>query len=194
MNCTVISFYTPDWRYPEYADNLRQDCRSQGLEFLIDEVPSHGDYVKNCNIKPRFIREKLYQLKSPVLWIDVDGSLLKAPELLLSHTIGEYDIAGNRVTNNTERIYVGSIWFNYTKTTLDFLDTWVDIVDNSIDDAAFNGVWKKFKDRLRLFSLPPEYFFIHKKPTIEVPEDTVILHRLSSSDLKWQYKNKVEKK
>lgn len=194
MSYTVISFYTPNWRYPEYADNLRQDCLRHGLEFSIDEKPSHDDYVKNCNIKPGFIREKIYQLKSPVLWIDADGSLLKAPELLSSHAIREYDIAGNRAENNTERIHVGSIWFNYTETILDFLDAWACIVNNSIDDAAFNGVWKNFKDRLRLFHLPPEYFFIHKNPTSKIPEDTVILHRLSSSDLKWQYKNKVEKK
>jgi hypothetical protein len=194
MSCTVISFYTPDWKYPEYANNLKEDCFRLGLKFSIDQLPSQGEYVKNCNIKPRFIRDKLYQLKSPVLWVDVDGSLLKLPELLLSHTIDAYDIAGNRPTNNSERIHVGSVWFNYTDATLAFLDAWADAVDSSIDDAAFNGVWGHFKNRLQLFSLPPEYFFIHKRVNTSIPENTVILHRLSSSDLKWQYKNKVEKR
>jgi hypothetical protein len=194
MSCTVISFYTPDWKYPEYANLLKEDCSRLGIKFSIDQLPSQGEYVKNCNIKPKFIRDKIHQLKSPVLWIDVDGSLLKLPELLLSHTIGNYDIAGCHPVNNTERIHVGSIWFNYTDTTLDFLDAWAAAVDNSIDDAAFNGIWQRFKDRLQLFLLPPEYFFIHKRVGDNVPEDTVILHRLSSSELKMQYKRKVEKR
>jgi hypothetical protein len=193
MSCTVISFYTPDWKYPEYAKLLQEDCNRLGLKCLIDQQPSRGEYVKNCNIKPKFIRDKIHQLKSPVLWIDVDGSLLKTPELLWSHQIDNYDIAACHPANSAERIHVGSIWFNYTDATLDFLDAWADSVDRSIDDAAFNGVWQRFKDRLQLFLLPPEYFFIHKRVSDNVPEDTVILHRLSSSDLKMQYKNKVEK-
>ena len=193
MSCTVISFYTPDWKYPEYANLLKEDCNRLGLDFSIEQLLGHGEYVKNCNIKPKFIRDKIRQLKSPVLWVDVDGSLLKTPELLLSHQIDNYDIAGCHPANNTERIHVGSIWFNYTDATLDFLDAWVDSVGRSIDDAAFNSVWQQFKGRLQLFSLPLEYFFIHKKVTDRIPEDTVILHRLSSSELKMQYKHKVKK-
>ena len=194
MTFTVISFYTSEWKYPEYANNLKYDCRRLNLDYSIDSLSSHGDYVKNCNIKPKFILDKLHQLKSPVLWIDADGSLLKLPELLLIPEILHYDIAGNNPVNNTERIHVGSVWFNYTDSTLAFLDAWSNNVAHSIDDAAFNGTWKTFKDRLKLFVLPVEYFYIHKKVSSCVPDDTVILHRLSSSELKMQYKHKVEKK
>jgi len=193
MTLAVISFYTSDWKYPDYATNLKKDCERIGLPHHIECLPSRGDYVKNCNIKPEFIRNKLHQLKSPILWIDADGSLLKSPDLLLTSDIKNYDLAGNRWATNPERIHVGSIWFNYTELTLTFLDTWIDLVNSSIDDAAFNGVWNRFKQQLKLFSLPPEYFFIHKKDNYLIPNNTIILHRLSSSELKMQYKKKTKK-
>jgi hypothetical protein len=189
MTLTVISFFTPDWKYPEYAKSLEQDCERLGLTHHIESVPSLGAYTKNCNIKPDFIRSQLQHLKSPVLWMDVDGSILKCPDILLEKNLQNYDIAGNRPSNNKERIHVGSIWFNYTKATLGFLDSWCETVHHSIDDAALNGVWNIFKNNLAMLELPPEYFFIHKRSKDPIPPDTVILHRLSASDLKIQYKN-----
>lgn len=194
MTFTVISFFTPDWKYPEYATLLKKDCERLGLAHYIQSIPGLEEYTKNCNIKPNFILNELHRLKSPVLWMDVDGSILQIPKLLLDSNIKNYDIAGNHPLNNTERIHVGSIWFNYTENTLKFLEQWCEKVANSIDDAAFNGVWNTFKNTLNMLSLPPEYFFIHKRVSDAVPTDTIILHRLSSSDLKWAYKNKVEKR
>jgi hypothetical protein len=194
MNFTVISFFTSDWLYPEYAKLLENDCKKLGLKYCIKPFPSLGEYTKNCNIKPSFILDQLSNLKSPVLWMDVDGSLLKRPEILFDNNIEKYDIAGNRPFNNKERIHVGSIWFNYTNKTLEFLKMWDETAQSSIDDAAFNKVWNKFKNDLSMLDLPSDYFFIHKNDTDIIPSETVILHRLSSSDLKWKYKKKVEKK
>jgi hypothetical protein len=195
MSPTVISFYTAEWRYPEYAKKLQVDCERLGLPHYIVEMPSTGDYVKNCNIKPSFILSALKKFKSPVLWIDADGELLKAPELLLSIDCKRYDIAGNRSVNVPERVHVGSIWFNYTGAVLEFVSQWADsVVHKGIDDGEFNAAWQRYSNHLDFYELPAEYYFIHKNFRSPIPDDTVILHRLSSSDLKWQYKNNVEKK
>jgi hypothetical protein len=193
MNLTVVSFYTPDWKYSEYANKLRVNCELFKLPHYIVERPSTGDYVKNCNIKPSFILHALTKLKSPVLWIDADGELLRTPELLLNDELSKYDIAGIRTATNYDRIHVGSIWFNYNDKTIDFVEQWKDsLVEKGIDDGAFNTIWQNNNNKINFFELPLEYHYIHKYHYSTIPDSTVILHRLSSSDLKLKYKNKVE--
>lgn len=190
---TVVSFYTPDWKYPEYAQSLADDCKRLGLDFAIESKPSTNTYVGNCNLKPYFIRDKLQQLKKPILWMDVDGSIITRPDRLLTTSINSFDMAGNRSLRNVDRIHVGSIWFNYTNTTMEFVDAWCDaIAARGIDDAVFNGLWQQFLDKIKFYELPPEYFVILDNPQSPVPDTSCIIHRLSNSSLKQEYKNKVK--
>lgn len=196
MKPTVISFYTPEWRYPEFAEKLRKDCQRHRLQYLIEERESKNDYVKNCNIKPEFIKEKLLETKGPVIWIDVDGSIVKLPRLMIDAAEQNYDIAANRPLHDIKRIHVGSFMLNYTQPILDFIDHWLYEIKrkNGIDDAAFNGVFRDHQDKMKILELPAEYFTLLAKHSDPVPEQAVIVHRLSSSDLKWAYKNRVEKR
>lgn len=191
---TVISYYTNDWKYPEFAKQLEKDCHGFGIASYIVEKPSKNSYVGNCQIKPFFIKESLEKFQSPVFWIDADASLMARPKVLFDESMLAYDIAGNHPANSPDRIHVGSIWFNYTPTTMEFVSAWADEVGrkNALDDAAFNGVWTKYQHGLKLMVLPLEYFYIQKNINRPAPLDTVIMHRLSSSDLKLSYKHKVE--
>jgi len=191
----ITSFYTPDWEYPEFARQLSQNCENLNLEYYIVEKQSSGDYVKNCNIKPFFIREMLEKFKKPILWMDVDGSIVSSPNLFFTDDILNYDIAANRGRSNSEKIHVGSIWFNYTKAAMSFVDGWCESVsDGGIDDGQFNSVWKKHKDIIKFYELPPNYFVIITKINSIPPEDSCIVHRLSNSLLKQKQKNKFNKK
>jgi hypothetical protein len=190
---TVVSFYTPDWDYPAYAKQLQIDCDRFGLAHNIVQQQSKNDYVKNCNIKPFFIRDMLLHYKSPVFWIDADGGINSNPELLLTHDIKNFDMAGNRSLKNANRIHVGSIWFNYTDITMEFVNAWCDaIAARGIDDAVFNGLWQQFSDKIKFYELPPEYFVILPNPDSPIPDNSCIIHRLSNSSLKLAYKNKIE--
>jgi hypothetical protein len=193
FNFTVVSFYTPDWKYPEYAQNLVDDCERLGLEYVIESKDSTNTYVGNCNLKPYFVRDKLQELKKPILWMDVDGSIITCPDLLVTPGIDSFDMAGNRSLTNTSRIHVGSIWFNYTDITMQFVNTWCDaIAARGIDDSVFNGLWQTFSDKIKFYELPPEYFVILTSPQSPVPDNSCIVHRLSNSTLKQDYKNKVK--
>jgi hypothetical protein len=190
---TVVSFYTNDWDYPKYAKQLQVDCDRFGLEHHIVELTSQDDYVKNCNMKPFFIRDMLHKFQSPVFWIDADGTINSKPELLLTKTIKNFDIAANRSRQDSSRIHVGSIWFNYTPTVIELVEAWCDtIVKRGIDDAVFNKIWANFFDKITFYELPSSYFTILEKPKSTIPPESCIVHRLSSSELKWRYKNKVE--
>jgi len=190
----ICSFYTPDWDYPNYAKQLSQDCERLSLPYHILEKQSYNDYRKNCNIKPFFIKESLEKFKRPILWIDVDGSIISRPELILSNNTLEYDIAGNRTINDVSKIHVGSIWFNYTKSTMSFINDWCkSVISGGIDDGQFNSTFRKHEDNIKFCELPPNYFVILKNLDSKPPDDSCIVHRISNSNLKKEYKQKLSK-
>jgi hypothetical protein len=144
-------------------------------------------------MKPFFIRDMLLLFKSPIFWIDADGGINANPTLLLDQQITNFDIAGNRSTRDSSRVHVGSIWFNYTDITMKFVNAWCNaIVKRGIDDAVFNAIWQQFSAQINFYELPPEYFVILSNPNSSIPPDSCIIHRLSNSLLKRDYKHKVE--
>lgn len=190
MDFIVISFYTNDWLYPEYAAQLRKDCDRHGLRHHIVERPSTNRYVGNCQIKPFFVRECMDEFKRPVFWMDADGSILQRPDRLFDDDNIEYDLIANRPVNDHVRIHVGSMMLNYTDPMRAFVDVWCESIlkKSPLDDAAFNGTWDHHKESLKVKFLPDSYFYIHRHFKDPAPDSAIIMHRLSQSDLKERYK------
>jgi hypothetical protein len=189
----IISFYTKDWDYPEYAKKLKSDCERLDLDYYVEEKLSTKNYVDNCNIKPFFIKECLCRFQRPVLWIDVDGTINRLPEELLTAE-NYYDLAGNTNHKFVDRIFVNSLWLNYTSITLRLVDQWCQSVVNFIDDGAFNRSFQNLKDEMKFLTLPDQCHTILNNPRDLIPQDGYFIHRLAASDLKREYKNKVEQK
>jgi hypothetical protein len=189
---TVISFYTPDWEYPNYAHKMKDDCDRIGLHHHIVEKPDSKDWLKNTRMKPQFIYETLLELKRPVLWIDVDGSILNLPEIFK----GDYpfDFAAKKKSNLSDRIWhVGTMYFNYTPSALEFLEEWCEkIVDDEwSDELSLDILWKKHsetKDSLRSSDIPRQYFKILNNHNRQPEWDTVICHRASEGKSKMAFK------
>jgi hypothetical protein len=183
----VISFYTPDWKYPEFAKNLQSDCKQLSLECYIQEKPSLNAYVSNCNIKPKFILESLLNFKRPVLWVDVDNSLVKIPKEMINNN--DYDIIGV-AKQNSELVYVNCLCFNYTDQSINFLEHWSSAAEKFIDDGAFQQVNKQMPD-IKILKLTTIYNQTITSFNQSISSDACFINRLSSSELKWKYKNKV---
>jgi hypothetical protein len=185
----IISFYTQDWEYPKLADSLRQNCEDLGLKHHIKEVSSTGDYVKNTSLKSQFIYETLTDVKEPVLWIDCDGSLLDLPALLDRPLVDHYDMAARRHLRTGFRTWgVGTLWFNYSTTAVDFVSAWRNMVGEGTDEHAFEETWKQHCDLLKVYELPDSYFHLLYKEWDQAPPGTVIAHRLSKSPDKMRRK------
>lgn len=189
FNFTVISFYTPDWRYPAYAQSLASDCERLGVPSIIEQRNSTGSYRENCNIKPEFIRDKLRELKQPVLWMDVDGSVLRLPQELSGPIVT--DIVGYQNQGFPERIYVCTLLFNYTPVVLDLVDLWCDHSKNSIDDGAFNDAIKNLGQDITIKTLPAQQIAVSKIGHETMSDELCFVHRISNSDIKQQYKNSL---
>lgn len=192
---TVVSFYTNDWEYPQHAARLAEECNSLQIAHDIKLLPSTNDYHANCRLKASFILDRLQQLKQPVLWIDVDGSLLKLPVELLELS-QDYDV-GLRprrvVHSNGYEWHVGTLWFNYTDSALNFLTTYA-THGRGTDENKLQQAWTAHRLNLKVYELPETYFVvINNNNRKNLPKDTVIAHRISRSDLKIAAKTQSKK-
>lgn len=179
---TLISFYTKDWKYPKHAERLKRECDSFGVPYRIDELKSTGSYLRNTCLKPKFILDCLKQLKSPVLWVDVDASLLGKPSCFYCDI--DQDFAARRMSENRDRTWhVGTMWFNYKPNAIEFLEKWVENTGNLSDESALEKTWQDYGWMLDTFCLPKEYFYIERKAQ-PPPSGTVIMHRISDSEMK----------
>ena len=183
----IISFYTDDWEYPNHAKRLAGECIGLKLEHHIEKKESTRDYIKNTAIKPFFIRECLQRFQRSVLWLDVDGTLLKSPGL--GHLDSDFAACEYFNKEKISRDWaVGIMWFNHTPAALALLDEWCDNTSRGTDEAAFDVAWKKLKSDIKAHTLPPRYHFVKWRMTLEVPKDTIFCNHLS------QFEDKLRRK
>lgn len=180
---TLISFFTKDANYPQHAKRLSKECEKLGVPYKIEELPSTGSYLKNTCLKPNFILEKLKELKSPVLWVDVDASIYKFPDLC--RNLSDYcDFAARPMAEHRKRTWhVGTMWFNYTPSMIAFIEEWVRNTGNLSDESSLEKTWQDFRCISSCADLPPEYFYIEQRGK-HPPHDVVIMHRISNSQMK----------
>lgn len=180
---TLISFYTNDWEYPKHAERLKRECEALGVPYKIEELKSTGSYLRNTCLKPQYILDCLKELKSPVLWVDVDASLFERPSLFSDVEWG-LDFAARRMPEHRDRTWhVGTMWFNYTPSMISFIERWIENTGNLSDESALDKTWKDIGDTITTADLPPEYFYIEKKGH-RIPPGTIIMHRISGGPIK----------
>jgi hypothetical protein len=185
----IISFYTNDWKYPDHATRMAEDCKRLGLDHHIKEKPSTKDYIQNTAIKPFFVKECLETFKRPVLWIDVDGLLLQKPNLTNLST----DFAAPEYFNKKEldRDWAVSIlWFNFTAGSIKLVNSWCEHSKNKTDEAGFDLAWKSLKNEITSYQLPQKYHYVKWRSSLEIPKDTIFCNRLSTFEDKMRRKNK----
>jgi hypothetical protein len=186
-NILIVSFYTDDWEYPEHAKRMAADCQQLGLECHIERKESTRDYIKNTAIKPFFIRDCLQKFQRSLLWVDIDGILLKDPGL----TDIKEDFAACDYINkqNLDRDWsVPILWFNYTPGSLKLVDEWCANATKGTDEAAFDVAWKKLKNQITVYRLPKQYLFSKWRTTLIIPEDTIFCNQLSTFEDKMKRK------
>lgn len=185
----IISFYTNDWEYPSYGDKLKKQCDDLGLDHHIVEREGTDSYLSNCRMKPAFILECMRQFKRPLLWIDVDGGILKKPEFFVDLDV---DFAAKKMPPNRNREWhVGTMWFNYSDNCLFFVTKWDEITNTNkhpTDESGLQECWDLYKNNITSTDIPEDYFLI-KKANNSITKNTVIFHRLSTGESKMKLKS-----
>lgn len=180
----VTSFWTPNWEYEQHAQRMREECRRLGVPIDIRKRPNTGTYLGNCRQKPEHIREVMEELDRPLLWIDVDGSLLAQPTDLRT----DVDFMACRMSPENRRTWqVGVLFFNATPAGKHLLDLWAFETRSrpGTDEASFDRLWKSGSWNGFWAELPRERYYDILRGSHRTPRsDAVVAHRLSKSEQK----------
>lgn len=165
----VVSFYTGEGAYKDFADKLRRSCEKLGITPHIEKLDSTGVWAHNNSKKPSFVLRKLMELKRPIIWCDADCEVIEFPTRLDNpkFDLGVYNWAadpdGGTLDPDCKLLQASSgvLLLNYTSPMLQLAHQWVaaatkhpQIPDDTVLDQVYMG-WRGAK--LRHFWLPREY-------------------------------------
>ena len=121
---TVVSFFTPE--YSDCAAEFERAAVTFGLPCVLEPMPSKGNWEDNTGLKPKALIYLRARLRGPLMYLDVDTLLLKAPAL----PIGEWDVAlcENPVKAHLNRIAAQCFFLSDTASACRFIETWAGLV------------------------------------------------------------------
>lgn len=123
----LVAFYQDtdlsNGEYAEHAKRLRVECKSVGQKASIVKRNYGDDYLAITRAKPLFMLEQLDKQDGPVLYVDVDSTVLKAWDYPESGRIGW-------AAKPNGRPYGHVHYLPNTDNTRDFLHTWLTILED----------------------------------------------------------------
>lgn len=82
MNFIVCAYYTKNTIYEEKAQTLKQSLVKYNIPFYLEGIDNLGDWSKNTNYKPTFLKEMLDKFPNKdIVYVDVDAEFFSFPEL-----------------------------------------------------------------------------------------------------------------
>jgi len=191
---TVVSFFTPQKIYRDFAAELKIACDAVGLDHFVVEAEDRGSWVANCARKGTFCLEMMHLLERPILWIDADGKPKRSPDLLVDTDVdfavyafdgprrrrlpggsGEYAELPADWPDPARWMNSGTVYFGHTSKSLELLERWAELClerPSSWDQHLLQEAWCEVKpDTLWL---PRSYCDIGGK------KGAVIAHDLAS--------------
>jgi hypothetical protein len=123
---TFISFYS-DYadknRYEKAAQKLSEKLSRWKIPHHFEKVNDQGGYRKNTLYKPFFIKNKIYELKKTVVWIDCDSNP-KSPEALLKIVFNPHPFCSLSQSGNINSMQSWLLKFDFQKSSLELLTKW----------------------------------------------------------------------
>ncbi len=165
----VVSYYTGEGTYKEFADKLRASCERFAIPCTIERVDSSRDWTRNLHMKSAFVLKHLNRMREPVAWMDCDCEIMEPPEILVrggSHDFMIYNWLADPerapTTPTPKAISSGGVfWANTTSLAQQVLYRWATACERQPtlrDDVIFNGVYESWKGpRPRFRWLPRSY-------------------------------------
>jgi hypothetical protein len=177
---TIVSAYSNDEYYIKSAKRFEQFVSKLKNKYSITQFESTKNWHNNTRKKPEIILKNLLQIKDAVIWIDADAEVYKDICVNIKDNI---DFMGINQRWGPRRTWcVGTMLFNYTENSIQFLKDWVDKCSNGsgTDEANLEYIWiNKWKDILKTDVLPDNLFVLEKLHFKD--HNTVILHKSSGN-------------
>lgn len=187
----VISFYTINTPYQLEVLNLIQSCEMFGIDACIEAKESQGSWELNCALKPAFIRDKLYELKRPVFWIDADAAFKQKPDFA---PFLNFDVGVREMSYFADipyfKLFAGSLFFNYTEKALSFVDEWCQLCEQKRKENPLNLLFldqrgllavKQKRSDVQIINLPIAYSKVFDFSWEEVRQEELVVEHYQAS-------------
>jgi len=169
-----VSFVTKNSPYIEIMEKyLIPSLKKFNLSYDIDYIKDKGSWLKNVRYKSEFIKKMLLKHKQAIVSLDADSEIIQYP--ILFDKLEQYDMSFHYLDwyrywrnkkGKSQRIALGgTIYFNYNKNVLTFVDEWIKQQKrtNNYAQTDMQKISEKFKTILKIYDLPIEYCVIIKR-------------------------------
>lgn len=186
----VISFYTSDNEYADFAERLKLSLEKFGVEYELEAVKSFGSWELNCAYKARFIKKQWIASDVPVVWLDADATVETDP-ILFGQIDADFAIhkwGGQSAHDQGWEFCSGTLYFGKSELAGRLIDQWLLRCEADPilwDQVHLCSAWCDISSAypLRTFWLPRAYLQIADAPEFA---SVVIKHwqasRASKSD------------
>ena len=189
MQIKIVSFYSDvdgGTYYSDHAVRLKKECEELGVPHDIQEKPSEGSYQKNCLSKPKYIYDKMQEIREPFVWLDVDSYLLKKPDIF-DLMVDKFDLGFAMSVQQLSGLKASPIFIGATPNTEIFLENWILNAEKTLemnkkhfDHEPLFGLVDMFMKQMEIGFVGNEYCAWPKTQN----ENTVIMMGLSDVDSK----------
>ena len=160
----VCGYYTGDV-YKVYAQKLIESLRALDISYDIIEIPQQGDWYKNTQYKPTFLKMMLKKHpETNLIYVDTDAIFCRHPdyfdkldkELEVNIAVHLLNHSKRRRKNHPAEMLSGTIYLKNTEKTRQIVDEWIVICEKGgtlWDQRALAEVLRNHRYHL----LPEEY-------------------------------------
>ena len=137
MSWLLYSFYTKDTIYEHSAQRLEASIKKfckPDINYCLEGIEPKGSWIKNCNVKPFCVLNKIKEVKMPLVWLDSDAEMMRHPNLFDELSKKKYyDISFHTRDWDHNRKTSAIIYFDYSPKVLDFITEWCDKTQSKND-------------------------------------------------------------
>jgi len=148
-----ISAYTVNTPYEKEVENLKESLIKFGFstEHIVP-INDLGTWEKNCQQKATVIKNKLLELREPIVWLDADA-VIKKPPTLFTEIEEDFGICVYR-----GEYLSGTVFLKPSKQIFDLLDEWIQECINNPKEWDQKILQKLILDKkINHFILPSSY-------------------------------------
>jgi len=153
LKLNFVSAYTINTPYEKEVENLKESLIKFGHSTKhIVSIDNLGTWEKNCQQKAIVIKNKLLELREPIIWLDADAVIEKPPTLFneIQEDLGICVYRGEYLS--------GTIFLKPSKQIFDLLDEWIKECANNPKEWDQKILQKLILDKkINHFILPSSY-------------------------------------
>jgi len=177
MKFIIVGYYTRNTLYEKQAKKFIVSLKRFDIPYYVEGIDNLGDWYKNCNYKPVFIKKMLLKFpKLNIVYVDVDARFLKYP--ILFETL-DCDIAVHNFDRSAYgkhakgfEILSGTVFLKNNKEVYKLVEEWERKCKEFPHDWEQRSLQKVLHGRF--YNLPPEYCTIID--TMSFVKEPVIVH------------------